>query len=206
MDPRTRGPLQMNQLVADFKAHGFCMTEPVVPADLTDSLQNEATAQATDMLRHGGNRGDGRTCLNRNENIEYTGWYTMLNWLVDEKSPTAQVFTQMFGDAWWFDRSGGDAVCAGAGFDSPCVPHSDWKVGKQQRGGVDPKVKFKIGHESGLGEASDRAPMRFAIYKFMGSTQPLGQRTPLGMARRECRTRSSASAFLSTTSPRAWRP
>lgn len=92
----------------------------------------------------------------------------MLNWLVDEQSPTAQVLTQMFGDAWWFDRSGGDAVCAGAGFDSPCLPHSDWKVGKQQRGGVDPKVneiscvgmsdlKFKIIHESGLGEASGGA-------------------------------------------------
>ena len=159
MDPRARDALQISQLVADLKAHGFCMTEPVVPADLTDSLQNEAIAQATDMLRHGGNRGDGRTCLNRNQNIEYPGWYDMLNWLVDEQSPTSKALTQMFGDAWWFDRSGGDAVCAGAGFDSPCVPHSDWKVGKQQRGGVDPKVKSKIIHESGLGEASDGADM-----------------------------------------------
>ena len=168
MDPRARGALQIDQLVAEFNAHGFCMTERVVPADLTDALRNDAISHATDMLRDGGNRGDGRTSLNRNENIEYPGWWDMLNWLVDEQSPTAQVLTQMFGDAWWFDRSGGDAVCAGAGFDSPCLPHSDWKVGKQQRGGVDPKVneiscvgmsdlKFKIIHESGLGEASGGA-------------------------------------------------
>ena len=35
--------------------------------------------------------------------------------------------TELFGDAWWFDRSGGDVVLAGAGFDQPCVPHNDWQ-------------------------------------------------------------------------------
>jgi hypothetical protein len=134
MDPRARGALQIDELLADFKVHGSCMTESVVPVELCNALRTEATSRATDMVLDGGNGGDGRTCLNRNENIEYPGWWDMLNWLVDEQSPIAQALTQMFGDAWWFDRSGGDAVRAGAGFDSPCLPHSDWKVGKPQRG------------------------------------------------------------------------
>ena len=124
LDPVARDPDHVEQLAVDYKRHGFCVIKPCVPTELTDALFNKMTHRASILPA---NRGDGRTCFNDVRNILYKEWFDMLAWLVDEQSPTAKVLNHVFGDAWWFDRCGGDGVRGEAGFASPCLPHSDWK-------------------------------------------------------------------------------
>ena len=116
------------ELKSDFRKHGFCCLSPIVPTDVTSALQHDAelAAMASLDFQSRGNRGIGRVCLNRDNNIEYDSWWNALKFLCDPAELPCQLMTKLFGDAWWFDRSGGDVVQAGAGFDQPCVPHSDW--------------------------------------------------------------------------------
>jgi len=117
-------PERVDELVAFYKRHGFCVISPCVPAMLTEALLDWITRRVGTLPD---NRGDGRVCLNDEQNLLVKQWFDLLVWLVDEQSMTAKVMNRMFGDAWWFDICGGDVVRGKAGFASPCMPHSDWK-------------------------------------------------------------------------------
>ena len=112
-----------------FRTHGYCFLESVVPESITQALLDDCDKQARSGLdaESVGNRGLLRECLNRDDNIEKDSWWTALQFLCDPSEQPSLLMTKLFGDAWWFDRCGGDVVYPGAGFSEPCVPHTDWR-------------------------------------------------------------------------------
>ena len=97
----------VDELVAAYKRHGFDVIGPCVPTVLAEALLDKITWLASTLPD---NRGDGRVCLNCDQNIFVKQWFDVLAWLVNEQSPTTKVMNHMFGDAWWFDICGGDFV------------------------------------------------------------------------------------------------
>jgi len=123
-DRPTDGSECVDDLVASYTRDGFCVIRPCVPAELTEALLAKITGLASRLQD---NRGGGRVCLNSHDNIRDRERLHVLEWLVGEQSPAAQVMNRIFGDAWWFDLCGGDVIRGQAGFGRPCLPHSDWK-------------------------------------------------------------------------------
>ena len=69
-----------------------------------------------------------RTSINSRHLLDLPPWRALFLHVVSGDSIVGQVMEELFGDAWWFDRMGGEVVAPHARFDeNACSPHSDWR-------------------------------------------------------------------------------
>ena len=111
----------------DYHTHGFCILPAgTVPrAVCGDELKFSAISEGRWHMQQ--NDKD-RTSINSRHLLGLPPWRKLLLHVVSGDSIVGQVLNELFGDAWWFDRMGGEVVAPHARFDeNACSPHSDWR-------------------------------------------------------------------------------
>ena len=69
-----------------------------------------------------------RTSINDWANIVESCWWRLAVWCMDKDSTVGAIMDSAFGDCWFFDIAGGEAVAPHAPWASrECSAHSDWK-------------------------------------------------------------------------------
>ena len=125
--PATEGSELIAKAVNDYRKHGFCILPAgTVPRDVCgDALKLSAIHQARWHMQ----RDDkDRTSINSRHLLNSPPWRALFKHVVSADSVVGQVMHSLFGQAWWFDRMGGEVVAPCARFDErSCSPHSDWR-------------------------------------------------------------------------------
>ena len=93
----------------DYHEHGFCILPPgsVPDAVCGNELKLSAIHQARWRLTH---TDQDRTSINSRQLLTLPPWQSLLRYVTSADSIVGQVMDHLFGDAWWFDRCGGEAV------------------------------------------------------------------------------------------------
>ena len=104
------------------REHGYViMHDTNVPGGLLDEIKVDALARA----RY---KGGSRTSINDWANIEESCWWRLFVWCMNDNSSVGAVMDAAFGDCWFFDIAGGEAVAPRAPWARrECSAHSDWK-------------------------------------------------------------------------------
>ena len=117
----------VNAAVTDYRTHGFCILPAgTVPRTVCgDDLKFSAISEAR---WHMHKNDKDRTSINSRHLLDLPPWRALFLHVVSGDSIVGQVMDELFGDAWWFDRMGGEVVAPYARFDeNSCSPHSDWR-------------------------------------------------------------------------------
>ena len=113
--------------VQDYHTHGFCiMPAGTVPKTVCgDDLKFSAISEARWRISQ---TDKDRTSINSRHLLQLPPWRALFRHVVSADSTVGQILDELFGDAWWFDRMGGEVVAPLARFDeNSCSPHSDWR-------------------------------------------------------------------------------
>ena len=111
----------------EYRTHGFCILPAgTVPRSVCgDELKFSAIQEGRWHMQQ--NDKD-RTSINSRHLLDQPPWRALFLHVVSGDSIVGQVMEELFGDAWWFDRMGGEVVAPHARFDeNSCSPHSDWR-------------------------------------------------------------------------------
>ena len=120
-------PQLVDAAVHDYRTHGFCILPAgTVPMTVCgDDLKFSAISEARWRM-HKDDKD--RTSINSRHLLDLSPWRALFLHVVAGQSVVGQVMDKLFGDAWWFDRMGGEVVAPYARFDeNSCSPHSDWR-------------------------------------------------------------------------------
>ena len=104
------------------RAHGYTVIrETNVPKRLLEEIK-------ADALKRARCNGGQRTSINDWANVIESAWWRLAEWCMDKGSTVGAIMDQAFGDCWFFDVAGGEAVAPHAPWASrECSAHSDWK-------------------------------------------------------------------------------
>ena len=119
-------PELLASAASDYHTHGFCILPAgTVPHSVCgDDLKFSAIQEGRWHMQQ--NDKD-RTSINSRHLLGLAPWRNLFLHVVSD-SIVGQVMQKLFGDAWWFDRMGGEVVAPHARFDEKsCSPHSDWR-------------------------------------------------------------------------------
>ena len=120
-------PNVVTTAVQEYRKHGFCILPAgTVPRNVCgDALKFSAIQEGRWHMQ----RDDkDRTSINSRHLLDLPPWRALFLHVVSGESVVGQVMDELFGDAWWFDRLGGEVVAPHARFDAKsCSPHSDWR-------------------------------------------------------------------------------
>ena len=115
-------PFDLKASVQHLLKHGYVVIcDSGAPVDLLEDVK-------VDALNRARTRAGSRTSINDWSNIERSAWWRLLEWCIDPLSVVGAVIDATFGDCWFYDVAGGEAIVPRAPWTGrECSAHSDWK-------------------------------------------------------------------------------
>ena len=115
------------RLAQSLEEHGYVVVRKVIPEAIVDGVKQQMIEDGSFRLSIADDKHMSRTSVNNKCAIFISGWRNLIGNIVHPGNLCAQIMKERYGDQWWYDISGGDAVCPNADFvGGPCSPHSDW--------------------------------------------------------------------------------